>query len=265
MSTWCPSLREGQLLARRFRVAGRLKAAATSSLYRGVDEVDGSPIKIRQAPGGADGPRRHREAAILAMLDHHQVPRFLASFEEDGCAYVVCSYLEGPTLLQHARDAGTLPKARLPALLRSLLVALDHLHTRPTFVVHRDIKPGNLVLMDASTVGIIDFDIARAGTRNKHQVAIDDLTHAYTAGFAPPEQAIGRESYPGSDLYAAAASFLFVTTGYHPIHLWNAREGRVAVPRCYAAPVRALLTWMLEPGLDRRCPSARAAMAQLPS
>jgi serine/threonine-protein kinase len=120
-----------------------------------------------------------------------------------------------------------------------------------------------MVVMPGDRLGLIDFDIASHGCRRKRNVPLNDLTTAYTVGYAPPEQIIGREAFPASDLYALATSVVYAATGKHPIHQWNARRGRITVPRGFGAGLTRLLTWMLEPSLDDRCPTAKAAMAEL--
>jgi serine/threonine-protein kinase len=99
--------------------------------------------------------------------------------------------------------------------------------------------------------------------RRKQGVPLDELTDAYTVGYAPPEQVNGLEAFPQTDLYALAASIVYVTTNVHPVHHWDAHTGRLEVPATLGEPLAGVLRWMLEPGLARRCPSARAALKRL--
>lgn len=251
---------EGRRLADRYREVTPLKVSPTLYLYLAADEVTGNAVKVKRVPRCSFDRYVAREAAILTTLDHPRIPRILDRFEEDDHQFLVYTYFEAPTLQQYACDHGTLPMPDLAPLMRSALEVLDYLHTRSVPVIHRDVKPANQIVLDSQTIGLIDFDIASLGLRDKFRVPLGDLTAAYTPGFAPPEQVMGREAFAASDLYALAASFVLVTTGMHPVHLWNARRGKVTVPTGFSRPIRRLLTWMLEPNLVKRCPSAQAAL-----
>lgn len=248
----------------RYRIDSTLALQGRKQLYRATDRETGLPVKVKRLLSD-----RHndilswREAEILEAIDHPLLPKGRPMVKESGELYFVQTFLEGPTLRQYFKSRGTLPRPMIRVVLSSVLEALDYLHNLPTPIIHRDIKPANLVVLSDERVGLIDFDIASQGHRRHKKVPLDELTTAHTVGYAPPEQMIGLEAFPSSDLYALAASIIYATTGTHPIHQWNARRGRIVVPRKFGAGLTRLLTWMLEPSLDDRCPSAQAALQQL--
>jgi serine/threonine protein kinase len=144
-----------------------------------------------------------------------------------------------------------------------VLEVLAYLHAQRPPVLHRDVKPANLVVMADGEVALIDFDCARRGLVDKAATDPNDLSTAYTLAYAPPEQSIGLEPSPSADVYALAVSMLYAGTGIHPIQHWRAGEGRMRAPERFEPAFAALLDWMMAPGRDARCPSAEAALARL--
>ena len=253
----------GFLAADRYRIAGSLAIDRELEIYQAIDEASGTTVKLKRLPPNGDRIRAEEEMEVLASLDHPRIAKAIDTFSEDGHQCFVQSYLPGPTLRQLLRERGPLPFSEVPGLMRSVLEVLSYMHGRKPPVLHRDVKPANMVLLDSGEVALIDFDLAAEGPRERKKQGLDDLTTAYTAGYAPPEQSIGLEAYPASDLYALAASVLYLTTGRHPILHWNARRGRILVPKKCPGELAELLIWMLEPALDNRCPDAPSALERL--
>ena len=167
----------------------------------GICERDAESGEIVPLPGmerafAASLADFQREAELLANLHHAQVPAVHEIFEAGGTAYVVTDYAEGLSLPQWlAEDAER--RHQLPLLLESVLRILRSLHREG--VLHRDIKPGHMIVDAAGRVRLVDFGAAvPAGARH---------TPVFTPPYSPPEQNMQGTAGAWSDLYSLAASF----------------------------------------------------------
>ena len=208
--------------------------------------------------------RFEREAKVLRSLRHPGVVRFIDTFEierEDGVDFFIVSELvKGHTLGEKIARGDRWTEKEAKALLRQLLEILEYLHSLSPRVIHRDIKPGNVIIQEDGTVVLIDF-----GAVSDVQVRRPDggLTVAGTAGYMPPEQAMGVID-PRSDLYAVGATMVHVLTHTHPSELPRAGlrlkfEDRVGVSGAFID----LLHRLLDPDPERRPASAQEALAML--
>ncbi len=138
------------------------------------------------------------EARTLARFKHSHLNKVYRFFEDNGTAYIVLEYIEGETLSQILRREGQLDAARLERLLKELLSGLEEMHKAG--FVHRDIKPGNIMLRENGAAVLLDFGAARQaiGQRSKY------ITSILTPGYAPIEQYSpkGDDIGPWTDLYA---------------------------------------------------------------
>ena len=160
-----------------------------------------------------------REVAILAQLDHPHVVRCLGGGECDGGVYVATELANGPDLARRVRDEGPLDVPTAVGLTLHVLDGLAHAHARG--YVHRDVRPGN-VLLDGPkkkrVAKLADFGLARA-------LDACDLGKAEMQGeggplaFAPPERVTHfQDAWPLADQYAAAATLYYLLTGRPALH-----------------------------------------------
>jgi serine/threonine protein kinase len=168
-----------------------------------------------------------REANILYQIDHPQVPKFFAYFEEKDRLFIVQEYIKGTTyssLLQKRQQRGiTFSELEIIQLLKDLLPVLTYVHDR--HIIHRDISPDNIMIQhDCHLPILIDFGI---GKYNLGQGYVKDenatpvryspqKTIVGKIGYAPHEQILIGESSPSSDLYALAVTAVVLLTGIHP-------------------------------------------------
>ena len=152
------------------------------------------------------------EARTLARFDHRHIIKVHRFFEAHGTAYIVMEYAEGETLSAHLERKGSLQEAELKAILYPLLDGLEVVHGAD--FLHRDIKPGNIVLRDADgSPVLLDFGAARQAIGAKSR----SVTSIVTPGYAPIEQYSSRgHQGPWTDIYALGGVCYRALTGQVP-------------------------------------------------
>ena len=219
------------------------------------DEVVIKRVTIRGLPGWKPLELFEREVAVLRSVRHPGVPRFLDAFQSATSAdggpemVLVTERIPGESLLAMIERGHHWEEGQARQLLERLLEVLAHLHTLSPPVIHRDIKPGNIIVKPDGQPVLVDFGAVHTlATRAGHQ----SLTVVGTAGYLPPEQAMGA-AVPASDIFALGCTMVHLLTHCHPADL--AREGLrlVFADRVGCSPaLRAILTRMVEPDLGRR-------------
>lgn len=165
--------------------------------------------------------RFDREAAILEDLGSHhpQIPTLYAYFEEDGLFYLVEEWVEGSTLSEIVAREGVQSEGSVKELLSSLLPVLDYVHSKR--IVHRDIKPDNIILRVGDRVPVlIDFGAVKE-TMSSTMTPSGKSTRSIvvgTPGFMASEQSVGRPVY-ASDLYSLGLTAVYLLTGKIPQYL----------------------------------------------
>ena len=151
------------------------------------------------------------EARILARFDHRNLVRVYRLFEARGTAYMVTEYVEGPTLAAEVKVEGPLSEPRAREVLLALTQGLSKVHAAG--LLHRDIKPGNVMVRPDGTPVLIDFGAARQ-TIGRHSRS---LTAVLTPGYAPIEQYSPRGNQgPWTDIYALGAVVYWALGGGVP-------------------------------------------------
>lgn len=172
-----------------------------------------------------------REGTLLSLINHPRIPRFHDSFSENGSHYLVMELVEGNPLSQHQRDVGPMTEAEVLAFLPQILDALSHIHGMNPPIIHRDIKPGNLMRTADGKVYLVDFGSATYyNTTATDGRGVDgperDRTKIWTKGLAAPEILLGEVVYPATDLFSLGLSLIYLLTNSHPLGLYEARKGR---------------------------------------
>ncbi|HKS06124.1 MAG TPA: serine/threonine-protein kinase [Gemmatimonadaceae bacterium] len=169
-------------------------------------------IKVLPPERAADAGLRERfltEARLAAKLSHPNIIPIHAVAETGAFVYYAMAFIDGETLAQRVRTRGPLPGAEGTRVLREVAWALAYAHSNG--VVHRDVKPDNILLERATNrVLVADFGIAAA----THQDV--DGKVSGTPEFMSPEQALGKETTPQSDLYALGVTAFYMFTGRLP-------------------------------------------------
>jgi eukaryotic-like serine/threonine-protein kinase len=215
-----PALTQGSLLAGRYRVLSRLGAGGMASVLLCHDERLDRRVAVKRLHADSPGEieqRFVREAKLGASLNHPNLVSVYDTAVEDEGVLIVMEYVQGESLAQ-ALLRGRLEPAHVAGIAEQLGDALDHVHGQG--VVHRDVKPGNVLLRDDGMVKLADLGIA---------VSIDQTRVTQSgvvlgsAAYMAPEQLEGREIGPAADVYALAAVCFEALTGE------KARPGRTPV------------------------------------
>jgi len=182
----------------------------------------------------------HREAAILEHLQELSiVPRLYDYLDGADDAFLVMEYISGRNLLEIVEQPGhkPFPVATVAAWGARICEVLEMMHGRQPPVIHRDLKPDNIMLMpDGQSIRLIDFGTARAMGRSTKERNVS-RTKVFTEGYAPPEQVIGRAE-PRSDLFALAGTLYHLVSGQSPEGTFTGRDltGRLQMQQCDIAP-----------------------------
>lgn len=202
------------VLGGRYRAVRTLGTGGFSNTFAAVDEHRlQTPCVIKQfIPPAGDASRVEKsialfkqEASILKELGKHpQIPSLLAFLEQDGRLYLIQEFIEGQDLFQEAMESGPFSEQQVQTLFTELLPILQFIHNRQ--VVHRDIKPGNLLRQGDGSLVLIDF-----GGSLQLEGQFRPVTG--TPGYAPPEQLKGRVE-AASDLHSLAVTGIRLLTGH---------------------------------------------------
>lgn len=200
----------------RYRVERVLGAGAMAKVLLAHDAELGREVAVKLLDEGlAADPsfraRFAREARVAAGLSHPNVVTVFDVGEADGRPFIVMELVSGRTLEERLRREGALSATDVLAIARQVCAGLEHAHANG--LVHRDLKPGNLIERDDGTVKIADFGIARA-------VEGTELTEAGTvvgtAAYLAPEQAEAGTVTPATDLFALGAVLYELLTARQP-------------------------------------------------
>jgi serine/threonine protein kinase len=205
-------LRAGDLVGGRYRIERRLGGGGMALVYAARDEDLDRPVALKVLAdnlAAQDDIRERfvREASIAASLSHPNIVEVYDS-GEDGRPYIVMEQVDGPTLAQELEAGGRMAPSRAAALAAQAADGLAHAHAAG--VVHRDVKPGNLLLAGGTTLKIADFGIAYAVESTR---LTQTGTVLGTASYLAPEQARGEPATPAADVYALGAVLYELLTG----------------------------------------------------
>lgn len=153
-----------------------------------------------------------REASTLQSLHHPGIPKYYDFFIEDNKKYLVMELIHGQDLEKRVRKEGPVPMRQAIVWMMQTCEVLDYLHHRPVPIIHRDVKPGNLLVrhLDQRVV-VLDFGAVK-------EAGLAPGTRIGAEGYGAPEQIQGRP-LPQSDLYAIGPSLAYLLTGINPLLL----------------------------------------------
>ena len=186
----------------RYEVLERVGRGGMGVLYRGRDPVLDREVAIKVMGGdfAADDSARtrfYREARASARLQHRNIVTIYEFAEDNGNPYIAMEFLRGQSLQARMAAAGAFPLVQKLDIVTQLLTGLHYAHEQG--IVHRDVKPANIWLLEDGTVKLLDFGIAK--------IAASTMTSAGSvlgsAFYMAPEQVEGREVDGRADIFAA--------------------------------------------------------------
>jgi serine/threonine-protein kinase len=209
------------VLSDRYLLTDRVATGGMGAVWRGTDTLLGREVAVKVLlPALVADPefttRFHAEARMMAALRHPgivQVHDVGSATLADGSrvSYLVMEYVDGESLVTRVGRAGRLDPASTMSVLAQAARALHAAHLAG--IVHRDVKPGNLLVRRDGTVVLVDFGIARSRTSAAITAAHTVLG---TASYLSPEQAVGQPVSPATDVYALGAVAWFCLAGRPP-------------------------------------------------
>ena len=218
-------LEEGVVLNNRYEIVRKIGGGGMGAVYlasdnnlggvlRAVKEMVQAHIEEEQQAKAIEDFRR--ESMILSQLDHPAIPTIYDYFfDEEECRfYLVMKYISGGDLAARLRAApeGKIDEKSVTEWGIQIADVLDYLHSQPTTIVYRDLKPSN-IMIDGNTgrVMLIDFGIARSINQKEEK----GVTAVGTMGYAPPELFSGNVE-PRSDIYSLGSTMFHLLTGADP-------------------------------------------------
>jgi serine/threonine protein kinase len=207
-------MREGRILRRRYRLDEQVGKGGQAYVFRAYDSRRRADVAVKISHGNHSEDKdagRHfrREAKTLARLKHPNIVRFY-SFEQDGDdVFIVMEYVRGKTLQELIDTQGPLPIADVKQLMREVGHALDYAHSRK--IIHRDIKPTNVMVRTDGTYLLSDFGIAKMSDSTTRT-----LVPLGTPAYMSPEQFRNERVDKRSDVYSLGAVLYKAITGRLP-------------------------------------------------
>jgi serine/threonine protein kinase len=215
------TLPQGTVLNKHYRIQRALGSGGFGHVYLAVDLGTNQQYAIKEyLVSGASGKAQlEHEARVLSQLHHPNLPAFQDAFDERGRYYIVLGYIEGSDLTDLIRIVRqrneVIPLARILNWIISICDAVSFLHNHTPPVIHRDIKPDNILITSNGIAILVDLGNAKATADGARTLFF--IRHQGTPGYAPLEQ------YPGgsgtdsrSDVYALGGTLYFVLTTHEP-------------------------------------------------
>src|SRR5690625_3653690 len=210
----------GRVLVNRYRLDDVIGTGGMGRVWRGTDTLLDRPVAVKELttpPGLPDHEvevlrtRMIREARSAAQLSHPSIITVFDVADEDGRPWIVMELVQGPSLGALLSDGGALPVRRAAEIGEQMAAALPEAHRRG--IVHRDIKPGNVLIADDDRAVLTDFGIAH----------LDGSTHLTSTGlligspsYLAPEVAHGYSATPASDVWALGVTLYQAVEGTLP-------------------------------------------------
>jgi serine/threonine protein kinase len=206
----------------RYKVLERLGAGRMGGVYLCEHALTHRRVAVKVLPtSSADDPsaveRFYREARALAALDHPNIVRGYDIDQVEKLHFLVMEYVDGSALQDITEKCGPMAAIRAAHYLRQAALGLQHAH-EIAGIVHRDIKPADILIDRSGTVKIIDMGLARfSGDAEPVPTALDDRVVLGTLDYMAPEQAINPHIVDiRADIYSLGATFYFCLTRYAP-------------------------------------------------
>ncbi|HKS70484.1 MAG TPA: protein kinase, partial [Ktedonobacterales bacterium] len=212
----------GTVVHERYRINAVVGRGGLGTVYQVTDVLFGKQnvYALKELIDQSPGARKQfeLESQWLQSLDHNHIPKVREHFEWQGRLYLVMDFVDGENLEQKLVRVGVrgLGEAQLIGWVVPICDALHYLHTRLPPILHRDVKPANIIVTPAGHPVLVDLGIAKEHLPGANQT-LTFVRKAGTEGYAPPEQyAAGGQTGPWSDVYGLGATLYHLVTGRVP-------------------------------------------------
>ncbi|MEG3901731.1 serine/threonine-protein kinase [Microcoleus sp. B4-C5] len=269
---FCQKCGNKLLLGDRYGAKKIIGQGGFGRTFLAIDEYKPSkpPCVIKQFYPQLQGTSSIQKAAELFELEavrleqlgkHSQIPDLLAYFSQDGRQYLVQEFIDGENLAQTLESKGYFSETQIRDLLNNLLPVFEFIHSRQ--VIHRDIKPDNIILRQDGQLVLVDFGAAKYATQTALAVT---GTRIGTAGYTAPEQANGKPIH-ASDIYSLGVTCLCLLTEVEPIDLFDDSEfewvWREHLKTSVSSELGQILDKMIQPAIKKRYQSATEVLQDI--
>lgn len=215
---------KGQKINDRYQIVRMIGEGGMANVYLAYDTILDRNVAVKILRGDlADDEkfvrRFQREAISASALSHANIVQMYDVGEDDGKYFIVMEYIEGKTLKSLIKKRGALTLPEVIDIMLQLTSGISHAHD--SYIIHRDIKPQNILILDDGTVKITDFGIAMAMNSNELTQTNSVMGSVH---YLPPEQANGSGSTIKSDIYSLGILMYELITGKIPFKGDNAVE-----------------------------------------
>lgn len=206
----------GQIFDRRYRIVRIIGVGGMAVVFEAVDTVMKRTVAVKmlkeEIAGDAQAVKRFiNESRAVSMLSHPNIVSIYDVSVRDDLKYIVMERVDGITLKNYMNSRGPLPPKVIMNYTAQILRALDHAHSKG--IIHRDIKPQNIMLLKNGKIKVTDFGIAKLP--NAETVTMTDKAIG-TVYYISPEQASGKKIDPRSDIYSLGVVMYEMATGKLP-------------------------------------------------
>jgi len=259
----------GEIIALKYRIIDILGQGSSGTTYKAENLLSGEKVAIKalslhEVTDWKMLELFEREVKILSQLNHPGIPRYLEYFqvdtESDRYFYIVQQLAEGKSLAAWVESGWRTDEAGVRQIASQILEVLVYLHSQKPPVIHRDIKPQNLIRREDGQIFLVDFG---AVSNTYYSTLVRGSTVVGTFGYMAPEQFRG-QAVLSTDLYGLGTTILFLLTGKSPADL-PSRKLKINF-RSQVQVSDRFVNWlekMLSPVIEDRFPSAAAALAVL--
>ncbi|HAF06871.1 MAG: serine/threonine-protein kinase [bacterium] len=201
---------------RKYLLKETIATGGMATIYKGVQISLNREVVIKKlhphlSQDANFVKRFKREAAILGKLKHENIVSIIDFYEKDEDKFIILEYIKGKSLKSVIKEKKNIPFEYTLFILREVLKGLSYIHSQQ--ILHRDLKPDNIMLSDDGTVKITDFGLAFG----KELINVTNPgTYIGTPAYFPPEQLAGREITLASDIFSLGVTVIEMITGTNP-------------------------------------------------
>jgi serine/threonine-protein kinase len=262
----------GHVLMGRYRIESLIGRGGMADVYAGTDTMLERPLAVKILTDRSDIILRRflREAQSMARLSHRNIVAVYDAGQTDGLSFIITEFLAGRTLAQIPAAQRTMHAAIRYFI--ELLEALDYAHKQN--IIHRDVKPANVMITEAGTVKVMDFGLSRRAGEMSSETNAGEMVG--TIAYLAPERFLGTVADARSDLYSVGVMMFEIFTGRVPFksatddlvavifaHVNEAPASLRSINRAVPEQIEHIVLKLLEKDPDLRFQTARALIVEL--